>query len=153
MVWTPAAVRARLGHVVLDAPDVPTLYFRRTVGHLAAVGVRVLHLFNPLDEAIEVSRLRRNADKPYPGQAAIVTARGVRGRRLRALRRVARRPPRLRPRRRLLHDGPGRKATERVVVHVRERSPCAARCDVMVLSRRALGSCADCPTMRRIDAR
>ena len=77
MVWTPAAVRARLGHVVLDAPDVPTLYFRRTVGHLAAVGVRVLHLFNPLDEAIEVSRLRRNADKPYPGQAAIVTARGV----------------------------------------------------------------------------
>ena len=115
MVWTPdkvsacgvpfrpditllrAQIAAQLSHIVLDAPDVPTLYFRRTVAELANAGVRILHYFNTLDEAIEarvcltldkdasretrgallysslqVSRLRRGLEKPYPGSAAIL---------------------------------------------------------------------------------
>jgi len=65
------AAAALYDRVILDAPDAPTWFFVDTVRAAAHANVRFLHLFNPRDEAVEISRQRRGLDWPAPGSGPV----------------------------------------------------------------------------------
>ncbi|CAB1118442.1 unnamed protein product [Ectocarpus sp. CCAP 1310/34] len=77
--WKGEDMQALFREVILDAPDVPTWFFRSMVKVLAENGVNVVHYFNPLDNAIQASCHRRALQRPVPGQDAIVTHPIVQG--------------------------------------------------------------------------
>uniref|UniRef100_A0A7S2F989 Uncharacterized protein n=1 Tax=Octactis speculum TaxID=3111310 RepID=A0A7S2F989_9STRA len=58
--------------VILDAPDVPTWYFRQVVNTCASLGVDFLHLYSPNDKATDASRVRRNIEPPCPGNDVVL---------------------------------------------------------------------------------
>lgn len=58
--------------VILDAPDMPAWYFNQVVSTNAEDGVKFLHLFNPKDKAVAVSRERRLMERECPGNEPIV---------------------------------------------------------------------------------
>ncbi|CAM9669411.1 unnamed protein product [Choristocarpus tenellus] len=70
--WKGEDLLQVFGRVVLDAPDVPTWFFRSMVKVLADSGVQVCHIYNPSDNAIQASCSRRNLERPVPGNDAIL---------------------------------------------------------------------------------
>jgi hypothetical protein len=60
--------------VVLDAPDVPTWFFSDIVSKAVTAPhfCSILHMFNPLDSAVEAGRQRRAIQGAYPGNALVV---------------------------------------------------------------------------------
>ncbi|CAN0317232.1 unnamed protein product [Discosporangium mesarthrocarpum] len=71
--WKGEDLRHVFGRVILDAPDVPTWFFRSMVKVLADSGVQICHLFNPNDNAIQASCQRRALDRPVPGNDAMTS--------------------------------------------------------------------------------
>eukprot|EP00752_Nemacystus_decipiens_P009822 g8764.t2 len=77
--WKGEDMQSLFGAVILDAPDVPTWFFRSMIKVLADNGVSVCHYFNPLDNAIQASCSRRALHRPVPGQDAILAHPLVQG--------------------------------------------------------------------------
>mmetsp|Transcript_17903 Transcript_17903/g.26888 ORF Transcript_17903/g.26888 Transcript_17903/m.26888 type:complete len:671 (-) Transcript_17903:377-2389(-) len=63
--------------IILDAPDAPTWFFVDVLKRATMRDVRFLHLFNPLDEAVEIARQRRGLEFPAPGNGAVLDIAGV----------------------------------------------------------------------------
>ncbi|CAM9678932.1 unnamed protein product, partial [Phaeothamnion confervicola] len=70
--WKGEAVSEIFPRIILDAPDVPTWFFRSIVATSADAGVRLCHYFNAHDKATEASRDRRALERPYPGNEAVL---------------------------------------------------------------------------------
>lgn len=75
------ALKSIFNKVILDAPDVPTWFFKDTLEKIVnePYNCSVLHLFNPLDTAVEAGRMRRAIQGAYPGNALVVNSVRQRG--------------------------------------------------------------------------